>query len=78
MENRLIDTTKLKSCPFCGHKAENSPFLIDEKEFFNDGYFQEYRLWKRLVCLKCDIKTRAFRTTEEVVEFWNERINEDD
>lgn len=78
MRDKSIDTTNLKSCPFCGYKAENSPFLINEKEFVNDGCFREYCLWKRLVCLKCKIKTREFETTEEVVEFWNERKKEDD
>lgn len=52
---------RLKTCPFCGGKA--------------DYYYDDYGI--HAFCTKCDSRTGDFETKDEVLNAWNSRPIED-
>ena len=50
--------TDLKSCPFCGGKAEVRAFTLT---------------MQFVQCMECRARTAAFETSEEAQQSWNKR-----
>lgn len=57
----------MKDCPFCGGKAKI--YTDDNYPFSSDTHSHVY-------CKKCGAQTKNYRTENEAVKAWNNRIKD--
>lgn len=75
--------SKLKPCPFCGHKAELRHSTADETQFVpvfsvdtfgSLGYTKKNSKIQYMVsCNKCKCKVGSYSTQKSAIKAWNRR-----